>query len=71
MTRHTQSLLAIALAILPNFIDATRITDIQGSAFQSPLTGQTVHKVTGVVVAKVRPLLLFALYQGKLKNHKG
>lgn len=30
------------------------ITDIQGSAFQSPLAGQVVDDVTGVVVAKVR-----------------
>ena len=61
MTKYAQGLLAIALAIFPDFIHATRITDIQGSAFQSPLTGQTVHRVTGVVVAKVRPFLLFAL----------
>lgn len=30
----------------------TTITQIQGSAFQSPLKGQTVHNLTGIVTAK-------------------
>ena len=39
-----------------------KVTDIQGVAFQSPLTGQLVHNVTGVVTAKVSPncLLVFS-----------
>jgi hypothetical protein len=39
------------LALLP-FVHSTDITDIQGPAFRSPLEGQTVHNVTGVVTAK-------------------
>ncbi|KAF9013487.1 hypothetical protein BDQ17DRAFT_1321316 [Cyathus striatus] len=31
---------------------ATTIANIQGPAFQSPLVGQTVHNVTGIVTAK-------------------
>lgn len=34
-------------------VGAVKISDIQGAAFQSPLAGQWVHNVTGVVTAKV------------------
>jgi hypothetical protein len=37
-------------------VTSTTITDIQGPAFRSPLVGQTVHNVTGLVAAKVRGL---------------
>ncbi|THH31712.1 hypothetical protein EUX98_g2486 [Antrodiella citrinella] len=37
-----------------NAVTAVKITDIQGVAYQSPLAGQWVHNVTGVVTAKDR-----------------
>lgn len=45
---------AAALAVqiaLP--VQAVSITDIQGPAFISPLNGQTVNNLTGIVTAKV------------------
>ncbi|EIN06964.1 DNase I-like protein [Punctularia strigosozonata HHB-11173 SS5] len=42
---------AAALAGLVSLVRATDITDIQGPAFLSPLNGQKVHNVTGVVTA--------------------
>ena len=40
-------------AIVPLVYSVT-IAEIQGPAFRSPLEGQTVQDVTGVVTAKVR-----------------
>ncbi|KAG2009844.1 endonuclease/exonuclease/phosphatase, variant 2 [Coprinopsis cinerea AmutBmut pab1-1] len=45
----------LALFVLSNAlasVSSVSITEIQGTAFSSPLTGKTVHNVTGVVVAK-------------------
>lgn len=42
-----------SLLFLTSLVKATSITDIQGTSFSSPLVGQTVHNVTGVVTAKV------------------
>lgn len=47
---------AAALAVhiaLP--VHAVSITDVQGPAFLSPLNGQTVNNLTGIVTAKVCP----------------
>ena len=41
------------LALLVNGAFAITISEIQGIAFQSPLAGQFVHGLTGVVTAKV------------------
>lgn len=43
-------------ALLP-LVYSTSIADIQGSTFRSPLEGQTVQGVTGVVTGKVRAQL--------------
>ena len=44
----------LVVTALQQLSAATSITDIQGPAYLSPLKGQTVHDVTGVVTAKVR-----------------
>ena len=44
-------------ALLP-LVYSVSIADIQGPAFQSPLEGQSVKGVTGVVTAKVRRVAL-------------
>ncbi|KII86960.1 hypothetical protein PLICRDRAFT_113396 [Plicaturopsis crispa FD-325 SS-3] len=42
----------LLLATLVGLSGATSVTDIQGVAFQSPLAGQNVTNVTGIVTAK-------------------
>lgn len=37
-------------------VTSTTIAEIQGPAFRSPLVGQAVQNVTGLVTAKVRGL---------------
>ena len=44
------------LTLLISGILAVTISDIQGIAFQSPLAGQFVHGLTGIVTAKVSTL---------------
>lgn len=43
-----------SLTLLVSLALGVEITDIQGPAWLSPLAGQTVQNVTGVVTAKVR-----------------
>lgn len=50
----TRSSVAVALLVLGLAAQALKVTDIQGVAFQSPLAGQWVKNVVGVVAAKVR-----------------
>lgn len=62
MKRWAYAAAALAVQIaLP--VQAVSITEIQGPAFISPLNGQTVNNLTGIVTAKVRPTSLtpFAL----------
>ena len=40
--------------VLASGVQSVSITDIQGVSWSSPYTGQTVHNVTGTVVAKAR-----------------
>ncbi|TFK40575.1 Endonuclease/exonuclease/phosphatase [Crucibulum laeve] len=42
----------LALASCLSFVSSTTVAEIQGPAWQSPLAGQTVNNVTGVVTAK-------------------
>ena len=51
--------LALLLASATRAVD---ITDIQGPAYQSPLAGQVVDDVTGVIVAKVCFIILVPLF---------
>ena len=44
----------LVAALFVSGLGAVTITDIQGPAFRSPLVGQNVHDVPGVVTAKVR-----------------
>ena len=46
----------VRLALVVPLVASVSITDIQGPAFQSPLAGQSVQNVTGIVTAKVRLL---------------
>ena len=48
-------------AVLFPLVYSTSITDIQGPAFRSPLEGQTVTGVTGIVTAKVRILSVMSM----------
>ncbi|KAI0710028.1 DNase I-like protein [Earliella scabrosa] len=50
----SRSAFAAAVILLTARAWATKITDIQGISFQSPLTGQFVHDVTGIVTGKDR-----------------
>ena len=42
------------LAALLQLGCAVTVTDIQGASWLSPLQGQTVHNLSGIVTAKVR-----------------
>ena len=45
---------AAVVAALQELVCAVTITDIQGASFLSPLRGQSVQNLTGIVTAKVR-----------------
>jgi len=49
-----RSILAFAVYLLSTVLlaNATSVSEIQGISFQSPLAGQLVRDVTGVVTAK-------------------
>lgn len=49
----------VLLAALQQWVGAVTITDIQGASFLSPLRGEAVHNLTGIVTAKVRRTLAF------------
>ena len=55
-TGEMLSALALA-ACIATVARSVSVTDIQGPAFLSPLVGQTVANVTGVVTAKVKHIL--------------
>ena len=58
----TNMILAIILWSLSLFLPSafsTTITDIQGSAWLSPLVGQTIHNLTGLITAKVSSTMIY------------
>ena len=57
------------LAALQQLACAVSITDIQGASFLSPLLGQKVHNLTGIVTAKVRFRLSASPSRASLTTH--
>ena len=55
MGKFTSLLVALTYAAVAASVS---ITDIQGISWQSPLVGQTVNNLTGIVSAKVSTLSL-------------
>lgn len=53
--------IALLWTVLAPLVTSTSITEIQGIAYRSPLAGQNVSGVTGIVTAKVCPFLYYAL----------
>ena len=54
MVFKTLKLAGLAVAALQQLVSAVSVTDIQGPAYLSPLKGQKVQNLTGIVTAKVR-----------------
>ena len=51
--QSTAMLSPFLLAACFSVVSSVTVTDIQGPAFRSPLEGQTVNNLTGIVTAKV------------------
>ena len=60
--------MGVVLAALQQLACAVSITDIQGASFLSPLLGQKVHNLTGIVTAKVR-LQVFSQSFTRVTDH--